>query len=95
MPLFVLSWMDKPDSLERRLAARDAHLAYVAAHPGMVRLGGPYLDAAGVMRGSLIILEAPDLAAAEAFSAKDPYRLAGLFEHVDIRPWRVTVGALA
>ncbi|HZL00727.1 MAG TPA: YciI family protein [Caulobacteraceae bacterium] len=40
-------------------------------------------------------MEAADLAAAEAFSAADPYTLAGLFESVDIRPWKVTFGALA
>jgi len=65
------------------------------AAPGAIKLGGPFLDEAGRMAGSLIILEAEDMTVAEAFSAADPYRLAGLFETVDIRPWRVTVGGFA
>ena len=95
MPLFVITWKDRPDSLELRMAVREAHLAYVAAHPGTVRLAGPHLDAEGRMVGSLMILEAPDIAAVRAFHAADPYVLAGLVEEVEIGGWRPTVGAIA
>jgi len=91
---FVLTCIDKPDSLALRLASRDAHLDYVRRHPGFVRLAGPFLDSAGGMVGSLFIVEAEDIGAAEAFTASDPYALAGLFERVEIRAWRATVGAL-
>lgn len=94
MPLFVISWTDKPDSLPVRMGAREAHLAY-AAEQGCVRLGGPFLDAHGDMAGSLMVVEAEDLAAAQAFHAADPYTLAGLFETSQVRPWRATVGAIA
>ena len=96
MALFVISCIDKPDSLALRMATREAHFAYLRGRPpgAELRLGGPYLDAKGDMAGSLMVVEAEDQAAAEAFSAGDPYRLAGLFERVEIRPWRVTVGAL-
>jgi uncharacterized protein YciI len=34
LPLFVLTCLDKPNSLEVRMAAREAHIAYVRAnHP--------------------------------------------------------------
>jgi hypothetical protein len=46
------------------------------------------------MAGSLILLEAQDKAAAQAWHEADPYKLAGLFERVEIRPFRVTFGAL-
>jgi uncharacterized protein len=95
MALFVLSCIDRPDSLERRMAAREAHLAYVADHRDMVRLAGPYLNDKGRMAGSMFVIEAPDRAAVEAFSAADPYVLADLFERIDIRVWRVSVGAIA
>jgi uncharacterized protein YciI len=94
MPLFTFTCLDKPDSLEVRMGAREAHLAYVRAQGGAVKLGGPFLDAEGRMCGSLLIVEAADLAAAEAFGAADPYVQAGLFESVEIRPFRVTIGAL-
>jgi uncharacterized protein len=94
MALFVLSCIDKPDSLALRMATREAHFAY-AGGQGTVRLGGPFLDAKGDMAGSLIVLEVADLAAAQAFADGDPYGQAGLFERVEIRPWRATFGAIA
>ena len=96
MALFVISCIDKPDSLALRMATRPAHLAYAHSEgiPATVKLGGPYLDDKGDMAGSLIIVEAPDLAAAIKFSENDPYRLAGLFQSVDIRPFRITNSSL-
>jgi hypothetical protein len=95
MALFVISCIDRPGQLALRMATREAHFAYIRGKGDMMRLGGPYLDEKGEMTGSLIVIEAEDLAGAEAFAAGDPYRLAGLFERVEIRPWRITVGALA
>jgi uncharacterized protein len=77
------------------MATREAHFAYAGNQPaGFVRLGGPFLDEKGDMAGSLIVIEAADMAAAEAFSLADPYRKAGLFERVEIRPWKATFGEL-
>jgi uncharacterized protein YciI len=95
MALFVISWRDREDGLPIRLATREAHLAYVAANPGVVKLGGPFLTPEETMAGSLIIIEAADLAAAQAFHDGDPYKAAGLFETSTVTPWRVTIGALA
>lgn len=95
MPLFVISWMDKPGALDVRLATREAHLAYVAANPGVVKLAGPYLTEDGQMAGSMLVVEAESLEAARAFNDADPYKLAGLFETSTVQPWRITVGALA
>ena len=95
MPLFVLTCVDHPGALERRMSVRESHLAYVREHIAMVRLAGPLLDDAGDMAGSMFVIEAADRAAVEAFSAADPYRVAGVFERVEILPWKVTVGAIA
>ena len=95
MPLFVLSCLDRKDAADARMGARPAHLDYVDQHLSMVKLAGPYLDAAGGMIGSMFIMEAEDQAAVEAFAAQDPYFLAGVFERVEIRPFRVVRGALA
>ena len=43
----------------------------------------------------MFLIEAEDSATVNAFNAADPYTRAGLFERVDIRGWRVTLGALA
>jgi uncharacterized protein YciI len=94
MPLFVISWMDKPGHLPVRMASREAHLDYVR-ETGVVRLGGPFLDENGEMCGSMIVIEADDLEMAHAWHALDPYRSAGLFGTSEVKPWRVTVGAIA
>ena len=95
MPLFVMSCIDKPASAELRAATRPAHLDYLAANPGVVRLAGPYMDDAGQPIGSMFIMEAADKAVVEAYAAEDPYAKAGLFGHIEIRPWRVVIGSLA
>jgi hypothetical protein len=87
--LFVLTAIDKDDSLELRMSVREQHMAFVK-ETGVVRLGGPFLDAKGGMAGSLIIFEAADMDAAKAWNAKDPYMKAGLFQSTDIRPWKMT-----
>jgi hypothetical protein len=94
MPLFVLSCIDKANSLEVRMAAREAHLAFIAEQAAKVRLAGPVLGASGDMAGSLLILDVPDLAAAQAFSAQDPYTKAGLWDHVDLHEFRITRGGV-
>ena len=45
------------------------------------------------MIGSMVILEAADRAAAEAWAANDPYKKAGLFTSVEITPWKPTVNS--
>jgi len=39
-----------------------------------------------------LIVEAPTLAAAEAFAAGDPYQKANLFTSAYVRPWAWTIG---
>ena len=95
MALFVMTCTDHKDALDRRMAARPAHLDYIKAHLAMLKVAGPLLDDDGQMAGSFFIIEAENKAAVEAFNAADPYVLADVFESVDIRAVRVTVGALA
>lgn len=94
MSLYVLMCFDKPGALDLRMATREAHFAYVRGNPIKLRLGGPFLNDAGEMAGSLMFIEADSLAAAEAFSAEDPYTKAGVFERVEIKAWKATFGEL-
>ena len=95
MATFVLTCLDHPNNLERRMGAREAHLAYVKENLGLLKLAGPLLDDAGQMAGSMFILDVADQAAVEAFNAADPYTKAGVFETVTIKPIKITVGVLA
>ncbi len=90
---FAISCIDKPDSGGLRLETRPAHIDYLKANAAMVRFAGPYTDDdGGTMRGSLLLVEAADRAAVEAFAANDPYARAGLFASTDIRTWKWAIG---
>jgi len=82
---------DKSGALDSRKANRTDHLAYIET-TGVVAQAGPLLDGAGEMCGSLIILEVPDTAAAEAWAANDPYARAGLFDSVELIVWKQVIG---
>ncbi len=71
MPLFVVTAIDKENSLPLRLATREAHFAY-AQETGVIRLGGPFLGAKEEMAGSLIIFEAADLERSEGLARGRP-----------------------
>ena len=90
--LFALICKDKPGSLQVRLDSRPEHVAFLEGLNGENKLAfaGPFLDADGKPNGSLVVVEAPDLAVAEALSAADPFARAGLFESVEIRQWNWT-----
>ena len=89
--MFAIVAIDKPNSRDLRASNRQAHLDYADA-TGMVVIAGPFLDGDGSMTGSLIILDVPEMAAAEAWAAADPYATAGLFESVTIRAWKKVRG---
>lgn len=91
MPLFMMHCTDKAGALEVRKANRAAHLDYIAA-TGCVAQAGPLLDSAGEMAGSLVILDLPDMAAAQAWGAGDPYAQAGLFASVHVQEWKRVIG---
>lgn len=86
--LFVMYCLDQPDRPELRLANRPAHLEFARAQPA-IRMAGPMLkDDGESMLGSLFVIDVPDLAAAQAFTAADPYTRAGLWASVAIHPFR-------
>jgi hypothetical protein len=91
--LFAAICLDKPGSIDLRLATRAAHLAFLEANAPKVKLGGPFLDEADKPVGSLLILDCETEAIAKSLLDSDPYAKAGLFSRVELRPWRRVVGA--
>lgn len=82
---------DKPGALQIRLDTRAAHLDHIQTS-GVVEMAGPFLDAAGQMNGSLVILSVDSLADAQAWADADPYAKAGLFDSVTITEWKKVIG---
>ena len=87
--LYILYMEDGPRSREIRAAARAAHLAYLERNRDILVLGGALLADDGSTRtGSVLILNVPDRAAAEAFAEGEPFRRAGLFATVKLSRMR-------
>lgn len=86
--LFALICTDKPGSLAVRMAARPDHLAFLDGLGARLKAAGPFTDDAGSPTGSLVVIEAENSAEAERTAAQDPYAKAGLFQSVEIKPWK-------
>lgn len=94
--LYAIIAADRPGSLPARLAVRPAHLERLRAlqDAGRLVLAGPHpaIDSpdpgeAG-FSGSLIVAEFPDLRAAQEWAEADPYRSAGVYEDVRVKPFK-------
>ena len=91
---YIIRCFDKPGQQDLRLANRADHLAYLQTYGDKVVAAGPVLsEDLQSMVGSLIILDLDDRAAADTFAAGDPYAKAGLFERVEIAPWKRVIPA--
>lgn len=94
--LYAISGEDIPESLEKRLAVRAAHLERLNTlqNEGRLILAGPYpaIDSpdpgpAG-FSGSLIVAEFESLEAARIWAETDPYATSGVFAKVTVRPFK-------
>ena len=94
--LYAIFGNDVPDSLDRRLSVRPAHLARLQAlqNEGRLLLAGPFpgVDAIdpGVagFSGSLIVAAFDSLEAAQAWADADPYVAAGVYARVSVKPFK-------
>ena len=87
---FIVHCTDKPGNVQVRADNRPDHVEFLKANRDNIVTAGPTLDDDGEgMNGSLLIVDFPDRAAADAFAANDPYAKAGLFESVIIKPWKM------
>ena len=84
MPLFVYIGRDSDRGGELRPTHRPAHLDHIATLGDRVRFGGPLIGEDGKPCGSLVLLEADDLADARKAAESDPYLLRGIFASVEV-----------
>lgn len=89
--LFALICTDKPGALQVRLDNRPAHMEFLKGLGDALKAAGPFLNDAGDMCGSLVVIEAENRDEILAIAANDPYAQADLFEQVEIRPWNWAV----
>lgn len=94
--LYAIISRDHEGTLDKRLAARPAHLARLETlrDEGRLILAGPHpaIDSndpgpAG-FTGSLVVAEFPSLIAARAWADADPYLAAGVYAEVIVKPFK-------
>lgn len=97
--LYAIIGHDTPNSLEKRLASRPAHVARLQALQanGQLILAGPFpaVDSnepglAG-FTGSLIVAEFSSLTEAQNWADAEPYLSAGIYQSVEVRPFKKTL----
>ena len=96
--LYTIIGLDTPNSLDKRKAARPAHVARLQAlqDAGRLLLAGPFpaVDAedpgAAGFTGSLIVAEFISLIAAQDWAKADPYIAAGVYASVEVKPFKKT-----
>jgi uncharacterized protein YciI len=94
--LYAIISQDRPDSLDRRLEVRPAHLARLEALKSDARLilAGPHpaVDSpdpgAAGFTGSLVVADFDSLEAARAWADADPYVAAEVYESVIVKPFK-------
>ena len=84
--LFVIIGYDGPDGPTLRPKVRQAHLDNLRpiADSGKLHLAGPFTDGSG----SLIVVDMESEADALAFAQSDPYVTRGVFDRVEVKPFR-------
>ena len=94
--LYVINGEDAPNSLEKRMVSRPAHLERIRAlqNEGRLILAGPYpaIDSSDPgpagFTGSLIVAEFMSLETARTWAEADPYIISGVYEKVTVRPFK-------
>ncbi len=94
--LYAIIATDIANALDQRLAARPAHLARLTQlqSEGRLVLAGPHpaIDSndpgAAGFSGSLIVAEFDSLGAAQSWADADPYRAAGVYASVLVKPFK-------
>mgnify|MGYP001609746969 CR=1 FL=1 len=87
---YMIETVDRPDSVDLRVATRADHLAYLTENADrLIMAGAKWSDDGTVPLGSVIVLDVDTREEAEAFAAGDPFAQAGLFGETRITNWRV------
>jgi len=92
MQFMITAYDGKDDqALERRMAARPAHIDDAAAlnKAGNIIAGGAILDEAGQMIGSTMYVEFDSRDALDIWLNNDPYVTGGVWQDISVSPIRL------
>ena len=84
MKTYIITCLDKKNSLKKRLANRDLHLKYLKSLKNKLILAGPILNKNNKPKGSVLILKFQNKFELNDFLKNDPYSKVDLFETVNV-----------
>jgi hypothetical protein len=84
MKTYLITCLDKKNSLKKRLANRDLHLKYLKSLKNKLILAGPILNKNNKPKGSVLILKFQNKFELNNFLKNDPYSKVDLFETVNV-----------
>ena len=88
MPHYLVEYRELGNAGARD-ALRTDHVAYRKGLGSAMALAGPLLDEDDRPTGSVVIVEAADLNAAQGVAGADPYVAGGVLELVSVRRYRI------
>lgn len=82
-----------PEATDRRMKVRQEHLEKIEVlkNKGEFLSGGAILDDTGKMIGSMIVYEFTDRISLDEMLKNEPYYTAGVWQKVEIKPFRMAV----
>jgi uncharacterized protein YciI len=96
---FLIVAYDAKDAgaMERRMAAREAHLASIAEYKakGHMHIGAALLDDAGKMVGSTLIVEFPTRADCDNWLNADPYVTGKVWNDITVQECKIAPSFIA
>ncbi|GAB3628371.1 hypothetical protein PTE30175_01797 [Pandoraea terrae] len=85
---FVIYCLDNPATPTARDEHYPEHRAHLASAPLKLLVAGPLTEVAGEKRiGSMLLVEAENIAEAKAFAERDPFFVRRVWKDVQIHPF--------
>jgi uncharacterized protein YciI len=88
MNTYIVTCLDKKNSIGLRLSIRQLHLNYLKSLGSDLLVAGPLLDSNDNPKGSVLILNFKNIEELNEFLNNDPYKKANLFEEIKVEKFR-------
>lgn len=93
--LFTIITRDAEGSENLRQEYHQQHLQHFRNHHAQIAVAGPLFSDDGSSAGSLVILKATSSEEAEDFIKGDPFHSAGVWQDIEILPFKAASGEWA
>ena len=81
---YLITCIDKKESIDLRLSTREEHIKYLKKIKKKLLLAGPILDKSGNPVGTVLVLDFDNIERVNLFLKNDPYSKVKLFKSIKI-----------